>query len=116
MACLFVGLAPVFLDHSVAGWFDMDILNLTFPLLIAWSYLNIFPASPFPLPCGRGQGGKNNKAVLLWTFIAAFWIGLFSFTWVGWWFIFLIIIIYEGYSILRLVLALSASREKPGTL
>ena len=113
MACLFVGLAPVFLDHSVAGWFDMDILNLTFPLLIAWSYLNIFPASPFPLPLREGSGeGKNNKAVLLWTFIAAFWTGLFSFTWIGWWFIFLIIIIYEGYSILRLVLARYLHQEK----
>ena len=113
MACLFVGLAPVFLDHSVAGWFDMDILNLTFPLLIAWSYLNIFPASPFPLPSREGSGeGKNNKAVFLWTFIAAFWTGLFSFTWIGWWFIFLIIIIYEGYSILRLVLARYLHQEK----
>ena len=112
-ACLFVGLAPVFLDHSVAGWFDMDILNLTFPLLIAWSYLNIFPASPFPLPSREGSGeGKNNKAVFLWAFIAAFWTGLFSFTWIGWWFIFLIIIIYEGYSILRLVLARYLHQEK----
>ena len=112
-ACLFVGLAPVFLDHSVAGWFDMDILNLTFPLLIAWSYLNIFPASPFPLPSREGSGeGKNNKAVFLWTFIAAFWTGLFYFTWIGWWFIFSIIIIYAGYSILRLILARCLHQER----
>jgi len=113
MACLFVGLAPVFLDHSVAGWFDTDILNLTFPLLIAWSYLNIFPASPFPLSLREGsREGKNNKTILLWTFIAAFWTGLFSFTWIGWWFIFLIIIIYESYSILRLVLARYLHQEE----
>jgi len=159
MACLFVGLAPVFLDHSVAGWFDMDILNLTFPLLIAWSYLNIFPAKGNPQernkaifvgqsmedlslchsresgnpdacrPARQGidfpvtptkAGAGNDKIppltdwlpVFWWTFIAAFWTGLFYFTWIGWWFIFSIIIIYAGYSILRLILAQCLHQER----
>ena len=73
-------------------------------------HLSGLPISP-PLG-GEVREGKNNKAVLLWTFIAAFWTGLFSFTWIGWWFIFLIIIIYEGYSILRLVLARYLHQEK----
>lgn len=113
MACLFVGLAPAFLEHSIAGWFDTDILNLTFPLLIAWSYLNIFPAKGNPPEKKQEESFlRRNNVVFLWTFIAGFWTGLFSFTWVGWWFIFLILIIYAGYSILRLSLARYLHQEK----
>lgn len=87
-ASSFVGMAPIFLQRSSAGWFDTDILNLFFPLLIIWSYLLVFNASTF-------------KKRLFWIFLAGFWTGLFSFTWHQWWFIFLIVIIYEIYSLLN---------------
>ncbi|MFC1675389.1 STT3 domain-containing protein, partial [Candidatus Omnitrophota bacterium] len=91
IACLFVGLAPVFFQRSSAGWFDTDILNLLFPLLIVWSYL-------------ASQQAIGFTAKALRICLAGFWVGLFSFTWMFWWFIFLIVIIYELFSLLNLAL------------
>ena len=81
---LFIGLAPIFLFRSCAGWFDSDILQLAFPLLIVWAYL-------------KAQEAESLKLRLLWLCFCAFWVGLFCFTWLNWWFIFLIIILYEIY-------------------
>lgn len=88
-SCLYVGLAQIFLERSCAGWFDTDVLNLLFPLLIVWSYLKIFDISILRLK-------------MLWLFICGLCVGLFCFTWQGWWFIFIIIIIYELYSLVEL--------------
>lgn len=83
VSCLFVGLAPIFLQRSCAGWFDTDILNLLFPLLVTWTYV---------LSCES----RSLRHRLLWLGFSSFWVGLFSFTWTHWWFIFLIIAVYEG--------------------
>jgi dolichyl-diphosphooligosaccharide--protein glycosyltransferase len=99
ISCLFVGLAPIFLPRSCAGWFDMDILNLLFPLLTTWTYLKAFDAVSF-------------KQRLFWVCFSAFWLGLFSFTWMFWWFIFLVIIIYEIFSLLNLTFVYLQYKEK----
>lgn len=82
ISCLFVGLAPIFLHRSTAGWFDTDILILLFPLLVAWTYILSY-----------GEPVLRNR--LLWVGFSSFWVGLFCFTWTHWWFIAAIIIIYE---------------------
>ncbi len=87
-ACLFIGLSPIFITRSHAGWFDMDSLSLLFPLLIAWSYAKSHEIQ---------SGGQK----ILWVCFSGFWVGLFSFTWINWWFIFLIIILYESYSLIN---------------
>ncbi len=89
IACLFVGLTPIFLPRSCAGWFDKDILNLFFPLLAIWGYCLSYSQSSF-----------NLKRKIFWICFSSFWVGLFSFTWNSWWFIFLTIIIYEIFSLL----------------
>lgn len=99
ISCLFVGLAPIFLSHSSAGWFDMDILNLLFPLLVVWAYLKAYEAAHLSSRC-------------LWIFISCLWVGLFCYTWPGWWFIFLLIIIYEIYSFLYLIFRALRYKEK----
>jgi asparagine N-glycosylation enzyme membrane subunit Stt3 len=81
---LFIGLAPIFLFRSCAGWFDSDIFQLAFPLLIVWAYLKAYEAASF-------------KTIFSWLCFSAFWAGLFCFTWLNWWFIFLIIVFYEIY-------------------
>lgn len=86
ISCLFVGLAPIFLQRSSAGWFDTDILNLFFPLIIIWTYLIANDSPSF-------------RQKVLWICFSGFWAGLFCFTWIDWWFIFLIVIIYEIYSL-----------------
>jgi dolichyl-diphosphooligosaccharide--protein glycosyltransferase len=82
VSALFVGTAPIFLPRSCAGWFDKDILNLIFPVLIIWTYLLAYDA-------------KSIKKGLSWILFSAFWTGLFCFTWENWWFIVPFIIMYE---------------------
>jgi len=90
VSTLFAGLSPVLLQRSACGWFDNDVLNLVFPLLIVWTYL-------------KANQVNFLKNKLFWLFFSSFWVGLFCFTWQNWWFIFLIIIIYESFSLLNLV-------------
>ncbi|HCD37928.1 MAG TPA: hypothetical protein DEQ77_04260 [Candidatus Omnitrophica bacterium] len=98
ISCMFIGLSPSFVAHSSAGWFDMDILNLLFPFLTVWAYL-------------KAYGSVSIKSRLLWICCASFWVGLLSFTWVGWWFIAIIILIYELFSFLYLTLKHYVDRE-----
>ncbi len=88
-ACFYIGLAPDFLLHSSAGWFDMDILSLLLPLLVISSYAYAAKA-----------GRVINRFFLV--ILSSFCTGLFSYTWTGWWFIFLVIITYELYSFANL--------------
>ena len=90
ITCLFVGLTPVFLTRSCAGWFDTDPLNLLFPILVVWTYILAYDAPTF-------------RRRILWICFSSFWLGLFCFTWQSWWFIFLIIIMYEIYSLLNVI-------------
>lgn len=103
VSCLFVGLCPVFLHHSCAGWFDMDVLNLLLPVLVVWTYLT------------ASCGCLFKKRILL-IFLSSFWLGLFSFTWIGWWFILPVIIMYEIYSLINLISAHLQYKEKNSVL
>ncbi len=98
-ACLFVGLSPVFINRSYAGWFDMDTLSLIFPLLIVWAYAKNYEA----------QGLAKRT---LWVCFSGLCVSLFSATWLNWWFIFVIILIYEIYSLIILVFALWKSKAR----
>ncbi|MCX5696562.1 MAG: hypothetical protein NTU54_01080 [Candidatus Omnitrophica bacterium] len=100
ITCLYVGFAPDFLLHSSAGWFDMDVLNLLLPLLAVWAY-------------AKSADTKANKPKLAWIIFSAFWVGLFSFTWPGWWFIFALIAGYEVFSSVNVACAYFQYKEKP---
>ncbi|MCK4948076.1 MAG: hypothetical protein KAS46_06855 [Candidatus Aureabacteria bacterium] len=82
ISCIFIGLAPTFLHRSCVGWFDKDILNLLFPVLVIWTYI-------------EGQKDRPLKKRLLWIIFSSFWLGLFCFNWTHWWFVFFILIAYE---------------------
>lgn len=99
VSCLFVGMAPIFLGHSVAGWFDMDVLNMLFPLLTVWAYFKISEA-------------KSASQRAVWLIASSLCAGLFAFTWVGWWFILGVILLYEIYSLAFLGYARFRLREK----
>jgi asparagine N-glycosylation enzyme membrane subunit Stt3 len=92
VSCLVMGLSPIFLQRSCAGWFDKDILSLIFPTLVIWTYVS--------------SGDKHSlKAKILWIFLSGLFTGLFAYTWTHWWFIFAILIIYEAIFILFLAFA-----------
>lgn len=86
ISCLSVGLSANFIPRSCAGWFDKDILNMFFPLLVVWTYL-LAGTSP------------SYKRRFFWVCFSSFWSALFCFTWFGWWFIFVIIVGYEALSL-----------------
>jgi hypothetical protein len=90
ISCLFVGLAPIFLPRSCAGWFDSEIFNLLFPLLAVFFYVLAYDSRTF-----------WNK--LACVFIASFIVGLYSFVWFFWAFIFFIILFYEFFAIANLI-------------
>ena len=118
IACLFVGLSPSLISRSSAGWFDTDIFNLFFPLVICWFYAGSYGVEVInkklafnqnPQPVSRVYGKVfyafpyQNKAI--WLCFAAMWMGLFCWTWLNWWFILGIIVIYEAYSLLKISLS-----------
>lgn len=85
-------MAPVFLQRSYYGWYDTDIYNLLFPVLILYLSLRSYSAT-----------GKQ-----FWIFVALLSAvtAVYSFFWVGWPFIFLIVLgmaaaFYTGAKILR---------------
>jgi hypothetical protein len=98
IACLIAGLSAIFIPRSCAGWFDCDILNLLFPILVIWPYLSAYEKTSL-------------KQRLFRIGLSAFWVGLFCAIWLGWWFIFLIIILYEIYSLTHLFLVYKIEKE-----
>jgi dolichyl-phosphooligosaccharide-protein glycotransferase len=79
---LFVGTVPIFLPRSCAGWFDLDILSMIFPVLIIWTYILAYKTFSW------------SKSAA-WAVFTGFWLGLFCLTWAGWSFILFIILFYE---------------------
>jgi len=91
-SCLFIGLAPVIIPRSTVGWFDKDVLNLLFPVAIFGIYSSVFNTD-------------SQKKRFLWILFSSFLVGLFSFSWTHWWFIFFIIIFYEFLTVVYLGLS-----------
>ncbi|MCX7927544.1 MAG: hypothetical protein N2606_05340 [Candidatus Omnitrophica bacterium] len=88
--CLVVGLAPIFIPRSCAGWFDRDVLSLIFPLIISWLYLEAYQK-------------RNILETVSWVIFSAAFLGLFCATWVGWSFILFIILTYEFVIVANLI-------------
>lgn len=78
---LTLGLSTVFLNRTLSGWFDTDGFVILFSLLCAWLY---YLALSFDIPL---------KKRALFSCCAGFFVGLFSFTWGGWWYIYDLLII-----------------------
>lgn len=90
VAALFVAVHPSFVGRTVAGFADTDAYAVFFPLLIVWLFYESFEA-------------KTRIKKLAFVAGAGFFIGLFAFSWIGWWYIFDFIImatlIYIAYLI-----------------
>lgn len=92
IAAFMVAIHPSFLTRTAGGFADTDAYNVMFPLYIAWFFLEAFEA-------------KDTKKRIVFASLAGFVIGLFAFTWLGWWYIFDFIlasaVIYLAYYILK---------------
>ena len=75
IAGIVVAIHPAFLTRTIGGFSDTDAYNILFPLLITWLYLEAFETK------------ERIKKVSL-AAISGFLVGVFAFTWIGWWYIF----------------------------
>jgi dolichyl-diphosphooligosaccharide--protein glycosyltransferase len=72
-AAMLVTLSPMFLSRTLGS--DTDIWNVFFPLIILWLFLEAFEA-------------KSLSKKMIMSGLVALFLGLFSFAWTGWWYIF----------------------------
>lgn len=99
-AAMTLGLAPVFLMRSLAGWFDTDPYVILFSVLSVWMlFLSLRQKLSF------------NKIILFST-ISGLCIGLFSLTWDGWWYIFDLLTFSMLFYILNLFLIKSNANKQ----
>ncbi len=75
IAALIVAVHPAFVTRTAGGFADTDAYNVFFPLFIAWFFLIAFET-------------KDVKKKWAYTILAGFLVGLYSFAWGGWWYIF----------------------------
>lgn len=89
IASVLIAVNPTILSRSLGS--DNDIVNAVFPLLITLFMLYAFDS-------------KNLKNMLINTAISGFILGIYSFAWSGWWFMFFFVIAsamaYIGYFLL----------------
>jgi len=86
-AALMVAIHPFFISRTAGGFADTDPYNVFFPLLIAWLFLEAFEA-------------KDNLKRIVLASLSGLCIGLFSFAWSGWSFIFNFLIGTAGIYVL----------------
>ncbi len=86
---LFIGLNPSFFARTCAGWFDYDIFTLIFPLIIVWLlYLSVKTANHLP-------------RLIFYSASAALFLGFYSYSWLGFWWIFIVVIGWFLYIVLN---------------
>jgi len=90
-ASFFIGFSPIVLMRSGVGWFDSDMLNVLFPLAVVWCIAAAILS-------------KKTSGNIIFSLLGGICLGLFSYTWAGWWFIFLVMYIFFMYSFLNTVL------------
>jgi len=89
-ASMILALSPMFISRTLGS--DTDIWNIMFPLIIVWVFLEAFEA-------------KSLRTKIILSAVVGLTMGIFSFAWGGWWYIFdfilFTLIIYLGFSLIR---------------
>nr|MCK4929455.1 hypothetical protein [Nanoarchaeota archaeon] len=95
IAGMIVAIHPVFLGRTAGGFSDTDAYVVFFALLVTWLFIEGFET-------------KNLIKKIVLVGLAGFFVGVFSFAWSGWWYIFDLLlgllIIYMGYILVRSVI------------
>jgi len=79
VAGLLVGLAPAYVGHTHAGFFDTDMFGMVIPLLIVLFFV-------------LSLNAENFRKRTVYASLAAFSMLLFALAWQGWWYIYYLII------------------------
>lgn len=96
-AGLLVGLAPAYFAHTFAGFFDTDMFNMLFPLLVVYFFVLSILA-------------KDIKNRSIFAGLSAVSMLLFSMAWQGWWYIFYLVV---GTTVVYLILSKFLFNFKP---
>ncbi len=75
IAGVLIAIHPAFLSRTIGGFSDTDAYNVFFPLLIIWLILEALDS-------------KSISMTIILAGLSALAVGLFSFTWSAWYFIF----------------------------
>jgi len=90
-AGLLIVLAPLYYIRTVPGFFDTDMFNLVFPLLIMWFFWEAIESN-------------NLKNRYIFSILAAIFMFIFSLAWNGWQYLFYLILLFcIFYSIVALI-------------
>ncbi len=95
-AGIFIVTAPMFVARTVVGWFDTDMFNIFFPLLVTLLFFMAVEKRNTPR---RG---------MFFAILAAFSMFVFSLAWNGWQYMFYFIMIF---SLIYLILCKSKGRK-----
>ncbi len=75
VAATIVAVHPAFVGRTIAGFSDTDGYNILFPLVIMWIFVEALEAQNLKKALGLGIFG-------------GIIVGIFSYTWGGWWYIY----------------------------
>jgi dolichyl-diphosphooligosaccharide--protein glycosyltransferase len=82
-AAMFLAVSPLFLSRTLGS--DTDVWNVMFPLLIIWIFIEAYEA-------------KSQIKRYILSGLTGLFVGLFSFAWGGWWYVFdFMIVAVIGY-------------------
>ena len=79
VAGILVGLAPSYFLHTFAGFFDTDVFNMLFPIMIVGFFIMSILS-------------KDIKSRSIYVVLSAAMMALYSVAWEGWWYIFYLLI------------------------
>jgi len=79
VAGILVGLAPAYFMHTFAGFFDTDMFNMLFPIMIVGFFIMSILTKDF-------------KSRSIYAVLSAVIMALYSVAWEGWWYLFYLII------------------------
>lgn len=81
-AGILMSLAPYYLIRTVPGWYDTDMFNVIFPLLVVWFFIEAV----------QSNNARNRTG---FTILAISSMVLFSLAWNGWQYMFYLIVIFS---------------------
>ncbi|MBS3142070.1 hypothetical protein J4464_01650 [Candidatus Woesearchaeota archaeon] len=92
VAAVIIAIQPSYLQRTIGGFADTDPYNVLFPLVITWVFLEAYETI-------------HLRKSLVLIGIASFLVGVYSFSWGGWWYVFVFLLasvaLYFGYEIMR---------------
>ncbi len=88
-AGVLVGTVPAYFTHTFAGFFDTDMFNMLFPILIVGFFITSILA-------------KNIKTRTIYVALSAISLLVYSMAWEGWWYMFYLVI---GTAIIYLLIS-----------